>query len=169
MITICSYCRKTIEEKEPIGEKWISHGICQACFDYHVPRLLKRDLSRHLDRHIEPVIIVDSDCRILGINRPMASFLGSPKEQLVGLLTGELIGCSHAQLAEGCGKTIHCGTCTIRQTVNKSLATGADIHDVPAYLDRKDRRIRFLISAFNGKEFVKIVIEKMMESEPAEM
>ena len=161
MIVVCSYCRKTIEEKEPLGEKLVSHGICPTCYDYHIPKLLKRDLSRHLDRHLEPVIIVDPDCRIIGINRAMASILGKPKEQLLGLLTGELIGCKYAQLKQGCGKTIHCNTCTIRQTVNTSLSKDTDVLDAPAYLDQADRRIRFLISAFNRKEFVKVVIEKL--------
>jgi len=31
MRVICSWCRKSIREKEPLGDKSVSHGICEEC------------------------------------------------------------------------------------------------------------------------------------------
>jgi len=131
-----------------------------------MPQILELDLSQHLDQYESPVIMVDEEGRIVGINQPMASFLGKMKEQVLGLLGGELMGCQYAHLAEGCGRTIHCGTCSIRQTVNKARTLGTDLSDIPAFLDREDQRVYFRISAFNQGKFVKVVVEKVVGMEP---
>ncbi|HXG31634.1 MAG TPA: hypothetical protein VNK81_08305 [Thermodesulfobacteriota bacterium] len=31
MRVICSWCGKSIKEKEPLGDKSVSHGICEGC------------------------------------------------------------------------------------------------------------------------------------------
>jgi nitrogen-specific signal transduction histidine kinase len=124
------------------------------------------DLSQHLDQYESPILIVSEEARVMGVNRPMTTFLGETKEHVLGLLAGELIGCRYSRLAEGCGHTIHCGTCSIRQTVNKTMTSGADQLDVPAYLDQDDQRLHFRISAFNRGEFVYVVVDSVVGTEP---
>jgi PAS domain-containing protein len=131
-----------------------------------MPQILELDLSRHLDRYETPVIMVDEEGRIVGLNQRMSLFLNKAREEVLGLLGGELMGCRYSNLPEGCGQTIHCGTCSIRQTVNKARSLGTDILDVPAYLDLEDQRMYFRISAFNQGKFVKVVVEKAAGSVP---
>ena len=81
MISICSYCRKVIGEKEPFEDKRLSHGICPVCYDYHIPRILEMDLSEHLDQYESPIIMVDKEGRLMATNRSMTAFLGRPERR----------------------------------------------------------------------------------------
>lgn len=166
MITICSYCRQKIGEKEPFEDNRLSHGICGACYDYHIPRILEKDMSAHLDRYPYPVIMVDENVRLLGINREMTTFLGKARDEVVGLLGGELLGCLYARLPEGCGKTTHCSTCSIRLAVEKSRKLGKDLVDIPAQLDQETQRVHFRISVFTRGEFAKVVVNEVTGTEP---
>ncbi len=161
MISICSYCRQVIGEKAPYENKAISHGICEACLDFHMPKITEMNLSDHLEQYAVPVIMVDEEGRVIGINSAMTGFLQTTRDQSLGLLGGELLQCRHACLPEGCGHTIHCGTCTIRQTFTQARVKQMDLLNIPACLDRFDQRLRFLISAFSRIEFVKVVVDEV--------
>jgi len=166
VIITCSYCRQVYGEKEPLENKNVSHGICPVCWDYHMPKILELNLSEHLDQYEWPTIMVEVEGRVIGLNMAMISFLGTTREQALGLLGGELMGCRYARLSESCGKTIHCGDCTIRQTVNNARASNSDLLGIPAWLDRDDFRMHFLISAYTREEFVKVVVDKLVDTQP---
>jgi PAS domain-containing protein len=153
-------------EAKPLGDGRVSHGICSACYDFHMPALLEMDLSQHLDEYPEPTIMVDADVRVIGINQAMAAFLGRDRRDGLGLLGGELMDCRHASLPDGCGKTVHCPDCSIRETVNLSRATGADMLNVKAAMDRDDATILMRVSAYPRDEFVKVVVLELLGSEP---
>jgi len=166
MITICSYCRQKIGEKEPFEDSRVSHGICGACYDYHITRILEKDLCKHLDQYPYPVIMVDESVRLIGINREMVTFLGKAKDEVLGLLGGELLGCRYARMPEGCGKTTHCSICSIRLAVEKSRTLEKDLVDIPAQLDKETHRVHFRISVFNRGEFSKVVVNEVTGTEP---
>ena len=42
MKVICSWCKKDMGEKEPIGNNEISHGMCRDC---------REDMQIEIDRH----------------------------------------------------------------------------------------------------------------------
>jgi PAS domain S-box-containing protein len=77
-----------------------------------------------------PVIqcLIDKDTRILRANRAMADFAGRPQQDLIGVMSGEALGCTHA-LGDlrGCGFGPHCATCAFRQSVNNVLETGMPV------------------------------------------
>jgi hypothetical protein len=166
MIIICSYCRSEIGEKEPVEDRRFTHGICPVCHDYYIPKLLNLDMDVHLDGYDAPTLMVDADGRVIGVNQPMISFLGKSREQVLGLLGGEIMGCRYAHLPEGCGNTIHCSVCSIRQTVNATRSNRSDQLSVPAYVDRDGVRVHFRISAFHREPFVKVVVDAMTGMEP---
>jgi hypothetical protein len=166
MIIVCSYCRNVIGEKEPLENKAFTHSICLACWDYHMPQMLELNLSEHLDTYESPVIMVDEEGRVIGINKAMAAFLNTTKEQSLGLLGGELLRCRYSCLPEGCGNTQHCATCSLRQTFTQSRVQKKDLLEVPASVDLKDQRLYFVISAYNRIQFVKVVVEKLVRTEP---
>ena len=166
MIVVCSYCRKQIEEKEPYEDKRQSHSICPVCYDYHVPQLLGKNLSQHLDKQDSPAIIMDEDGRVVGVNQAMLSFLGKRKEEVLGLLGGEMMGCRYSRLNESCGKTLHCATCSIRNTMNQSRTSKADLENVVVTLDRDEVRLHFRVSAFHREDFTKLVVHETFNTEP---
>ena len=165
MVVICSYCRKQIDEKEPYGDKRHSHGVCPVCYDCHIPQILGLDLSEHLDKQDSPAIIVDEEGRIIGVNLVMLSFLRKRREEVLGLLGGEMMGCRYSRMDKSCGETIHCASCTIRNTVSQSRVFETDIENVPAYLDRDTVRLHLRISAFYRERFVKLVINEIEKTE----
>lgn len=165
MVVICSYCRKKVGEKEPYEDKRHSHGICPVCYDLHIPRILGFDLSDHLDKQDSPAVIVDEDGRIIGVNLLMQSFLRKSREEVLGLLGGEMMGCRYSRLEKSCGETIHCVACTIRNTVSQSRTLETDLENVPAYLDRDTVRLHLRISAFYRDRFVKLVINEIEKTE----
>jgi hypothetical protein len=71
-------------------------------------------------------------------------------EEVEGQLGGDAFECRYAKCPEGCGKTVHCKTCTIRRTVTDTLRSGRSHIGVVAYPDlyrvTGENRIRFIIS-----------------------
>ena len=65
----------------------------------------------------------------------------------------------------GCGNTIHCKACTIRNAVMETFDSSRNLHRTPAYLNRagKDtvQRIRFLISTEKLDEIVLLRIDEV--------
>jgi hypothetical protein len=157
MIIICSYCRQKLGEKRGLG---ISHSVCEPCLEHFTKQWEGLNLAEYLDGFDAPVLAVDGDARVIAMNDAMASRLGKPKDQLVGLLGGEVMECSHARLPEGCGKTIHCKACTIRLTINQTIATGQPQERVPAYVMQGKVKLSLCISTvLDPPPVVRITIE----------
>lgn len=159
MKVICSYCRKEMGEKEPFDEDFISHGMCLECFDYFKQQMEGLTLERYLDKFETPVMIVDADGRIAASNKMAADMTGRSQREIFGLLGGEAMECSYARLAEGCGKTVHCETCTIRRTVMAAMESREPQVHVPVRLQQEDKEIKMVISTDKIGELVRIVIE----------
>ena len=64
----------------------------------------------------------------------------------LGLLGGVALECAYARLPEGCGKTVHCVTCTIRNTVTSTIQSKVLHTDVPAKLRHEDNEIAMYLS-----------------------
>jgi hypothetical protein len=76
MKVICSYCRTSLGEKEPLDSDLVSHGMCEECVEYFTRQWDGLPLGEYLDRFESPVLVVDKDCRILAANQGMADMLG---------------------------------------------------------------------------------------------
>jgi len=90
----------------------------------------------------------------------MADMLGKSQRRVFGLLGGEVMECRYARLPEGCGNTVHCKTCAIRNTVMEVLETGEPRERVSAYVDREDRRVGLTISAYKRDLIVLLVVDE---------
>ncbi len=103
-----------------------------------------------LDTLQAPVFVVDDSARVVTANALGRETVSKDLEQIKGHLGGEVFGCSYHHLPGGCGETLHCKTCTIRNLVMKTYATGEASIREPACLDLDTivgpRRICFLIS-----------------------
>ena len=160
MKVICSYCRRNCGEKEPLEDQRISHGMCNACYKRFTRQLNGVSLSEYLNEIDAPVLIVNRDGRNVAINRRAKARLGRTDSEVTGLLGGEVMECDFARLPEGCGKTVHCETCTIRRTVMHTLESGQELKHQPVTLRRNGREINMTISTQKIDDMVRIVIEE---------
>jgi PAS domain-containing protein len=157
---VCSYCRKDLGRKEPYGDAAVSHAMCADCDAYFAEQWRGMSYGQYVGRFSYPVVLVEGEGRIVAMNRPACDFLGRRPRDVVGLLGGEAMECAHARLPGGCGKTEHCATCAIRQTVTATHQTGRAMTRVAATLRRRDHEVhQLLISTTLEGSVVRVVIE----------
>lgn len=88
-----------------------------------------------LDSLQVPVFVVDANARVLTANSFARDMVSMDQEQITGRLGGEVFRCEYYDLPGGCGQTIHCKTCTIRNTVMETFETGKPCIRIPACQD----------------------------------
>jgi PAS domain-containing protein len=163
MDIICSYCKahiRTVESKL----SGVSHGICRNC----LPKLVKdlgQPLSEFVDEMSTPILVMREDTRVVAANAAARKLSPELLEELAGLLCGDVIGCLHSKDEEGCGRTVHCLSCTIRRSIAHTFETGEPCFDVPAYMElgllSGDTEVRFRISTEKKGDFVLLRIEQV--------
>ena len=164
MRVVCSYCRKDMGTKPPLADASLSHGMCQDCGEHFGALWGGMSWSRYLDRFDYPVILVEGEGRFVGVNEAAGAMLGRTPEEVIGLLGGEAMECVHSRLPEGCGRTEHCATCTIRNTVSRTHRTGQAVSRVPATLRRRDQPLGLFISTAPEGQLVRVIIEPRVAS-----
>ena len=165
MRVICSYCRGEIGEKEPLDDNRTTHSMCAECVEHFSKQWDGLKLGKYLDSFEAPVLVVNAEGRTVAANQRSADMLGKCERDLYGLLGGEVMECVYARLPEGCGRTIHCKTCTIRITLMSTMETGEPRVRVPAYLDQERGRVQLMISAFKEGSLVRVVIEELSSTQ----
>ena len=137
MRRVCAWCgvdlngdREALDATQPV-----SHGICRPCRDTHFKRPSVSKAQQFLDSLGVPLLVVDDDVVVLGANEQAEAALDMKKPSLVGLKGGDVIHCVNAALPGGCGGTVHCRTCTIRNTVRTTYETGQACSNVVTYPD----------------------------------
>lgn len=124
-----------------------------------------RSLREYLDTLDVPVVVVDDDVRVITANEQAQLLFGKKLPVIEGSYGGEMAECAYARLPGGCGKTVHCRSCAIRNTVTDTYRTSKNHVRVPAYEDRPagetQKKIRFLISTEKVGEFVLLKIDNV--------
>jgi hypothetical protein len=137
---------KLSEETE---EGLISHGICKKCYAALVGSK-KSSLIDFLESLNVPVLVVNSDVSVDYANKHARNILQKELPKIEGFKGGDVFECAYAKLHEGCGATIHCAACTIRNTINDTLLIGNSHLRTPAYLTQgtidDNQEIKYLIS-----------------------
>ena len=122
---------------KPGNDGQTTHGICDPCAE----ALLAEagvPLEDYLDSLDVPVLVVDSDVAAAYANREARQLTRRSLAELVGMRAGDVFDCSHRSLPGGCGRTIHCSGCALRQCFQSSHATGYPHFMVPATLSLYD-------------------------------
>jgi len=158
---ICSYCRKDMGECGAPDPVHVSHGMCGECATYFERQWLGLDLASFLEDFALPVAAVDGYGRVIAGNGILQRVLSKAPAEIRGFLGGEVMECKYARLPEGCGNTVHCRDCAIRQTVQRTIAERRDQTDVPAYLDRAEGRMDMVISTRYVDGNVLLILESM--------
>jgi ferredoxin len=160
MNVVCCYCLKPLGPAAPGSGSGVSHGMCQACSEYFGAQWSGMSFDAYLGRFEFPVVLVDGDVRLVAVNRPACALLGCEPKEAIGLLGGEALECARARLPGGCGKTVHCATCAIRNTVTRTHETGRPMQRVPARLTRAGGVVDLLISTALEGNLVRVTIER---------
>ncbi|RPH51479.1 MAG: PAS domain-containing protein [Desulfobacteraceae bacterium] len=169
MRRVCAWCQKELNPSESIAADQdvpITHGICKECYSKLIPCKAKT-LKSFLDQFTDPVFLVDSEGRVVTSNSAAISALGKKPEEIDGYLGGDVFDCKYAGLPGGCGNTIHCKSCTIRNTVSATLQSGKSHVRVPAYPDLYhitcENKVRFLITTERVGNTVLLRIDEIAE------
>ncbi len=129
----CQLCRTDLIDATAEGSP-ISGNLCGNCRE-RLQHSNSIPMQEFLDQFAAPILVVDGNVRIHSANQSAAVLLRKSPKELADKLGGEAIECTHAREPEGCGRTIHCQSCSIRNCVNTTFLTGDACIDVPAYPD----------------------------------
>ncbi|MFC1641165.1 PAS domain S-box protein [Myxococcota bacterium] len=77
---------------------------------------------------------VNADGRVVDANDATGAAVGREKEEMVGLLGGEVVACVNALADAGCGRGEPCKTCAVRTSIMRTVETGQGVHQREAQL-----------------------------------
>ena len=171
MRRVCGWCNKDLIAKEEYASEGdITHGICSQCA-IKVTSFECRTAKQLLDYVEEPVFIINSDGVIKGANKSGLVMLGKDMEKIKNELGGDVFECSYASSDGGCGNSVHCKTCAIRNIVMDTLSTGQGYKNVPAFqsINTSDgtRILRFYISTEKIEEIILLRIDNVIDTNAA--
>ena len=116
------------------SENAITHGMCEECANKIFTEIGIKSES-FLDDLAAPVLVVDKTGRVVSGNRLASVLLQKDLRDMKRFNMGDVFECGHANLPEGCGKTVHCDVCTIRNSVMDTFLSGESKLEVKAFLN----------------------------------
>lgn len=164
MEKVCAWCKSLIGyiTTSVSTECNITHGICNSCAD-KLNAEMGVDLSVFLNELEAPVVLVDKDGIVRNANNEAQSLLNKNIDQISDYPGGEVFDCIHSKEPDGCGNTIHCVTCTIRNCVMATFNSGVSLLEKPALLHTGDPekpvKLDFLISTEKVDGFVLLRVD----------
>jgi len=137
MRSVCAWCGAEIRTATGNSDPAIgSHGICVTCADrFFRPR--DRTMHGFLNQMDAPTVLVDGDVRVLEANDEALRLLGKTRDDIVGYRGGDVLECAHALLPGGCGRTVHCAGCEMRQSVTQTFVTGVGVDHKVAFIRQR--------------------------------
>lgn len=166
MKRVCAWCKTEmgIVPLESLSDEIITHGICEECKNKVLgPRRFA--LMDFLDSLAAPVVVVDATGSVNSANKQARELLQKELPDIEGFKGGDVFECAFAKDPRGCGNTIHCDACTIRNTVMDTFSSGKSHLETPAYLilgtPDSNQKIQFLISTEKVKDVVLLRIDKV--------
>lgn len=166
MTTLCAWCNKTIVDQDDEDDKVapISHGICKKC-----AKIMFSEVAESLDTFLErfnvPILVIDAAENVLAANKRALARASLKAADLPGMRCGDVLQCINATDAAGCGRTVHCHSCVIRNSVLHTQATGLPVVQVPSFPDLQqftDKGISCLL--ISTEKIGEIVLLKIEES-----
>lgn len=166
MKKICSWCNLDLGtvSVESSYEDAVTHGICTECLNtFFGPRRV--GLLDFIDGLDAAVVVVDAAGRVQSANKLAQGLLHKELPAIVGFQGGDVFECAYATLPGGCGNTIHCDGCTIRNTVMDTFRTERSHFKKPSCLTRgtldNHQEVRFLISTEKINDIVLLKIDRL--------
>lgn len=171
MQTRCAWCGGIIADfNQENPDRPISHGICLECVRRMFIAMVE-PIENFLNRFKVPVMVINNEERVVALNLKGLDMAGHIKSD-ARLRCGDAIECINASKPEGCGRTVHCRACTIRNSVLHTYSTGQPLKNIPAYPDLQSfdtfKQNNFLISTEKVGELVILKIEENCDHRDSE-
>jgi hypothetical protein len=161
------YCAIPLDGDDATSEE-VSHGLCPECY----PRFVRgtgKPAQEFLDSLPFPVFVINAEQLLVGANHHARNMVSTPFDEDSPALGGEVFQCVHAVKPGGCGNTVHCKTCTIRNCVIETATTGEAMRHVEAFMDLGDatgaKHVRFAITTEKLGEVVLLSIEDVQPAD----
>ncbi len=164
MKRICAWCKKDLSKPDEELDGRVSHGICPDCennldFQVGVP------MQVYLNALKLPVIVVTEDVKTMFANAAALAIIGKSIDDIYGEYGGDVFECAYSRQPGGCGRTVHCSGCAIRNTVNETVRTGKPMVNVPASLHcankNQTHEVEMLITTEMTNNIVLLWIDKI--------
>lgn len=170
MKRICAWCKKELGASAAEDDKReiITHGICEECTHALFTADTGTTLMQFLTALNVPILVADN--RSIQAATPAAQeLLRKELPDIVGHTEGDVFECAYASFPEGCGHTVHCNGCVIRNTVRDTYFTGNSHVRQPATLKRgsldDSEDIDLLISTEKLKGVVLLRIDRIEQGD----
>lgn len=122
----CAWCGIDLGEPpaNEESEKYpISHGICTGCANKMMQEL-GTSAQNFIDGFEQSIMLVDNLNNVILANEAARKESAINFENFDMPKCGEIIGCIHSHLSNGCGTTVHCEGCVIKRLILKTHETG---------------------------------------------
>jgi len=125
----CIWCSQEIspETNGATGGSTNAGTVCGCCSE-HFTLPPQGPFQQHLDSLPVPVLVIDlyagAYMITTAVNRKAADWIAKGPREIIQHLCGNVIECAYARLPEGCGGTVTCRSCAIKQAVSKTRETG---------------------------------------------
>jgi hypothetical protein len=124
----CIWCAQKIgnenDSLQRVGTN--AHAVCGCCAE-HFTLPPSGPLQKHLDRVNVPVLVIELHAGkyliTRAVNRKACDWLSKDSREIIQHLSGNVIECAYARLPEGCGSTVFCAACAIKQTIAGTAET----------------------------------------------
>lgn len=119
----CAWCGRDPGDAGLQAGRRVRSGICASCL-VEVAAGTRVPVTELVASRAGPAFLLDADHTIGMVNCRALDLLGKPEEEVLGERTGTALECEHAYLAGGCGLTMRCSGCTLRQSISHTHLTG---------------------------------------------
>ncbi len=168
MKTVCAWCKTVLGDECQGDAHPVTHGICLQCAQQFFSEV-GEPLREFLDQLGVPVLVVDEDPVVQTANSQARELLGKDLHEIEQHRPGQAIDCIHASNPGGCGRQVHCQSCTIRQLVLETYATGEGFTRVPVFPDLQSgagiRKTRVEISTEKAGNIVLLRLHEIREAD----
>ncbi|HUL54055.1 MAG TPA: hypothetical protein VLT83_11660 [Opitutaceae bacterium] len=169
MTTLCAWCQRPLLPAPASADGAGPAGLCPDC-----ARRLQDErpiaLADLVNEFAVPVLAVTDDVVVLAANDAARANFNLTAVEMTGRRGGDIIECVHARQPGGCGRTVHCPGCTLRQTVVATAADGKPrrrvraVQSVATAQGVKLRTFRLSTQAIGGTVLVTIAPESASPS-----
>jgi nitrogen-specific signal transduction histidine kinase len=143
----CTWCG--IELTDNNTKTVAGKQLCDNCTGKPLNNETYASVREFIDNLDQPVIIIENDTEITMVNKAAENVFLNNSAILEKSRAGDALQCTCAKLPGGCGKTIHCKACAIRQAVENTRKTGKGYNNIKAFQ---------YVNTPNGKELRTVVI-----------
>lgn len=162
MRTVCSQCRRVVEDDRGGGGAAAREVLCAECEAYAARLRARLPGPDQLEGFPSPVLLATADGRVVAANRAFAALTGRVPADIRGWRTGDAMACERTRLAGGCGGTMHCRECTIRRMVAEVGRTRIPRWRVPAYVVTAMGRAEVCVTIRpEGEDLVVVMLEDL--------